>query len=289
VRLLLSLAIAASLLQTNTGDFVELDVVVVDRDNRPVLDLNASDFRVKEDGKAVELKTFLPPVAERETGRQIVLLLDDSSVPMGGTRVVQAMAQAILSRGTTSDDVRVVRLNNDRDEPFGDIETALSRIDGYRAGVVPFQNRGSVERVLTVIANISHQLEFEDHRRKVIVCIGGPRVCNVLEPQPRGYNQNWRAWVTALAGMARANVAVYAAMPIAPGVPLMLSGGLSELSGGSGFANTGSFERFVADLWDEAGRYYLLGYWPAASRRELHSIDVKVERKGARVRSRRQR
>ena len=39
----------------------------------------------------------------------------------------------------------------------------------------------------------------------------------------------------------------------------------------------------------EAGHYYLLGYWPAASRRELRSIDVNVARKGVRVRARQRR
>jgi VWFA-related protein len=290
IRIVAASILAAVLLQTGTGDLVELDVVVLDRDNRPILGLEPKDFRIKEDGKPVEVKTFTPaePPSSNDE-RQLVLLLDDSSVPLGGTPIIQALAQAILSRRTPRDEVTVVRLNNSHDEPFGDLETAMTRIDGYRAGAVPFQSRGTAERALTVIAAISRQLEAVEHRRKLIVCIGGPRVCNVLEPQPRGYSVLWKPWVSALTAAARANVAVYAVMPIAPGVPLMLAGGIADLTGGDGFSNSANFDRFVTTMWEQASSYYLLGYWPAETRRDLHSIDVKVARKGARVRARRTR
>src|SRR5581483_3911609 len=136
----------------------------------------------------------------------------------------QAMARAVLSRARVGDEVTVVRLNNDRDEPFGDFETAIARIDAYHAGAVPFQALGTGERAMRVIEAVSRQLEPVEHRRKAVVCIGGPRVCNVLEPVSRGYGLNWQAWVRAMAAAARANVAVYAAMPMPIGTPMMLSG-----------------------------------------------------------------
>jgi hypothetical protein len=137
-----------------------------------------------------------------------------------------------------------------------------------------------------VIARVSRTLEIVEHRRKLIVCIGGPRVCNVLEPQPRGYSTIWRPWVEAVGAAARANVAVYAAMPVAIGTPMMLNGGLVYATGGNAFANAMKFDRFVDMVWREATDYYLLGYWPPSARRDLRSIDVKVARKGLRVRAR---
>jgi VWFA-related protein len=277
-----------------TGDLVELDVVVVDRDDSPVTGLEARDFQVKEDGRPVEVKTFREINGatrrdEEERGRQLVLLLDDSSVPMNGTAVVQAMAQVVLSKMAPIDDVTVVRLNNDRDEPYGDLETALTRINAYHAGVVPYQGLGTAERTLKVIANISKQLEIVEHKRKLIVCVGGPNVCNVIEPVNRGFSNIWPAWVQAMRAAARANVAVYAIMPVPTGTRVLLSLGMVGLTGGNGFYNTGKFDRFVDDLWREATAYYLLGYWPADPKRELHSIDVKVARKGLKVRARRTR
>src|SRR5262249_36896661 len=125
-----------------------------------------------------------------------------------------------------------------------------------------------------------------EHTRKLIVCVGGPRVCNVLEPL--GNSPNWPKWTAALSAAARANVAVYAAMPLPIGTPLMLAGGVADVTGGDGFANGSSFEDFVAGVWREAGSYYLLGYWPASSR-ELHSVEVKTTKRGVHVRARKRR
>jgi len=45
----------------------------------------------------------------------------------------------------------------------------------------------------------------------------------------------------------------------------------------------------VERIWSEAGHYYLLGYSPALSKRELHRIQVSVGRQGVRARARRSR
>jgi hypothetical protein len=273
----------------SSADLVELDVVVVDRNDRPVAGLGQKDFEIKDDGHVVEVKTFAAissadPALERP--RQMTLLLDDSSVPMGGTRIVQGMAKAIISRMRDDDDITVIRLNNERDEPFGDAETAVNRIVEYRAGAVPFQSRGTAERVLKVIAGAARQLAAFEHRRKLVVCIGGAGVCNVLEPYPRGSHPLWPAWVDMLAASARANVSIYAVMPVHPTSRILLGGGMVNATGGDGFKNTVEFERFVDGLWTDASDYYLLGYWPGASKRDLHSIEVKVARKDVHVRAR---
>ena len=63
------------------GDLVELDVVVLDRNEEPVTDLRREDFMVKEEGRAVEVKTFSSVTAlgslEPDDGRVVVLLMDD--------------------------------------------------------------------------------------------------------------------------------------------------------------------------------------------------------------------
>jgi len=287
MRLLAALVAAAALLQSQ-GDLVELDVSVVDKEGRPVPDLRQADFQIKEDGHVVDIKTFdrVRPGADF-VPREVVLLLDDT-VPLAGTSVIQAIAQAIVSRSRAGDEVTVVRLNNDRDEAFGDLETALSRIDAYRAGVVPIQRLDAAERTLRVLARVSRQLEPVEHRRKLIACVGGPNVCNVLEP-PRGRSELWNIWVDAVSTMARANVTVYGVMPVRPGTFIMLGGGLVDYTGGAAFFNNTKFEPFVDALWRDAGEYYFLGYWPTARKGELHDVEVKVARKGAHVRARRQR
>jgi hypothetical protein len=71
---------------------------------------------------------------------------------------------------------------------------------------------------------------------------------------------------------------------------LAVSGnGLVQITGGRVFAHENSFTPAAEAIWREAGHYYLLGYWPAASKRDLRSIDVSVTRKGVRARARQRR
>lgn len=288
IRTLTAALLSWVVFQGAAGDLVELDVAVVDRDGSAITGLKQSDFQIKEDGKAVDIKTFVSVSVDGmspDASRQLVLLLDDT-VPVEGTRVIQQIAQAVLSRARPDDEVTVVRLHNERDEPFGDLDTALSRIGAYRAGAVPLQRRGAADRVLKVLAGISRQVEAVEHRRKLVVCIGGPNVCNILEPQPQGYNQLWPAWVSALAALSRANVSLYAVMPVRPGSVVSIAHGLVEFTGGNAFYNTTQFEPFVDAMWREVSQYYLIGYWPSRRNRDLHDVQVKVARKGVHVRAR---
>lgn len=72
--------------QPGAVDLVELDVVVLDRHDQPVTDLRQEDFSIKEDGHAVDLKTFSKVTAlgstQPDDGRLVVLLMDDIGVPV---------------------------------------------------------------------------------------------------------------------------------------------------------------------------------------------------------------
>jgi hypothetical protein len=58
------------------------------------------------------------------------------------------------------------------------------------------------------------------------------------------------------------------------------------MTGGRTFSHQNDFTPAAKSIWREAGHYYLLGYWPAASKHELRSIDIGVTRKGVRVHAR---
>jgi hypothetical protein len=277
-----------------TADLVELDIVALDRDDQPVTDLRQDEFTVKEDGRVVELKTFSRVTAlgsaQPDDGRVVVLLMDDIGVPITGTSPMQRIAPVVLSPIGDGDEVSVVRLSSRSDEAFGDLGTARARIDGYRGGAVPFSRRDAAEAVLKAITRIARQLEPIDHRRKVILCLGLPYICDVSEPQLGGTSVLWPAWVAAIDAAARANVSVYCVDPTgAMGGPIFSPDGIVQLTGGKVFAHENDFSLAARAIWREAGHYYLLGYWPAASKRELRSIDVRVARKGVRVRARQRR
>jgi VWFA-related protein len=275
-------------------DLVELDVVAFDRDDRPVTDLRQDEFRIKEDGHLVAVKTFAQVAAlgslQPDDGRIVVLLMDDIGVPMSGTSPMQQIGPILLSPFGQGDELSVIRLSSRSDEPFGDLKTVRERIEGYRGGVQPFSTRDTPETVLKALARISRQLEQIDHRRKVIICLGLPSVCDVSEPALGGASALWQPWVAAITSMARANVALYCVDPTGTRGGLNLSGsGLVDLAGGRIFAHANTFGPAAEAIWREAGHYYLLGYWPAASTREVHSIDVSIARKGVKVRARQRR
>jgi VWFA-related protein len=270
---------------------VELDAVVLDGADRPVAGLRQEDFQIKEDGRIVDVKTF-DAVADSDRGdtsvpRSIVLLLDDSGIGSGNTLAIQTIARMFVSRMGAPDEFSVIRLNNRRDEAFGDRLEALLRISEYRSDALPFFGRETLENALRTLAKVSRTLEAIEHRRKALVCIGVSSVCNVVEPSGHS-SLLWRYWLDAVGAMARANGAVYALVPngLSPRVELV-SGSMADTTGGEVFKNTNDVGRVIDIVRRDTGNYYLLGYWPAASSREVHSIDVTVRKRGLHVRARR--
>jgi hypothetical protein len=198
---------------------------------------------------------------------------------------MQAISNAILEEVDRTDEVTVVRLNNRNDEPFGDRVESRARIAAFNAGTFPLDyttQQLSLERV----AAIARQLETPDTRRKIIVCIGAPYVCNIQEPLRGSFGRLWPLWIEALTATSRANVSVYA---IIPGRTRMAGGGLVEFTGGVVFANRFDLQPVLDQIKRDANHYYVLGYWPEGRARDLHKIEVKTTRKDAKVRVRRRR
>jgi VWFA-related protein len=270
-------------------DLVELDVAVVDRLQQPVTGLTAKDFIVKDDGAAAAIKTFrevhATAASDPEYRRSITLLLDDVALPAEGTRAVQTIGKAFLQGVDARDELSVVRLHNQTDEPFGDRTVAESRLARFRAAAFPFADFDTVSELFGRVADISRQLESDDHRRKAIVCVGASVTCSAGEPAPSSvWPRHWSSWVAAVSSTATSNVAVYA---IIPGRSMLRGGGLSDLTGGEVFATMYDVGPALDRILSDTSHYYMLGYWPSGKRRELHSIDLKVPRRGVQVYARR--
>ncbi len=267
----------------------ELDAVVTDDGGKPVAGLKQDDFEVRDDGRRVELKTFdaVAETPDQRVARSIVLLLDDSGLGTGNTFTIQTVARTFVARMAPQDEFSVVRLNNRRDEAFGDRLEALLRISEYRSDALPFFGRETLENALQVFAKVSRTLEAIEHRRKALVCIGIPSVCGITEPSDRS-SLIWRYWVDMAGAMARANASLYSLEP--SGIPRRVNvtgGTVVDATGGEIFLNTTDVTRPIEVVRRDTGNYYLLGYWPEPSNRPLHSIDVKVRGRGLHVRARR--
>jgi VWFA-related protein len=294
IRSVVSAALVAAALAQGTGtDFVELDVVALDRHGLPVTNLSASDFEVRDGGNRVRILTF-SRIAARGTGvdeeRSVVVLMDDIGVPISGTTPMRLIAPVLLSPTRPADEIAVVRLSRPRDEAFGDVESARDRIDSYRGGAVPFSTRDTPEAVLGVIARIATELEPIEHRRKALICLGLPAVCDVRPPDAGSTVSVQKAWTAAIMATARTNTSVYLVDPTGLTARSGPSGiGLVRLTGGDVFANSNDFSAAAARIWSEASQYYLLGYSVASSARQIHEVDVRPTRRDIHVRARRMR
>jgi VWFA-related protein len=272
-------------------DLVTLDISVVDGKGKPVTGLSLDDFIIKEDGHRVDIETFEEVTPTRGTpedsARSIVALLDDVGVPLQGSRAVQSVGQVLLNNIPLRDDLAVVRLHNRDDEPFGDRRLAEARIAEYRAGAEPFMDFVTAEQALDRLALIAGQLESIDGRRKILVCVGSPAVCNIPEPSRTAPRQLYPKWVSAIDAAARANIAIYS---IVPARIAIRGGGLPQFTGGEVFASNYDIGPAIDRILQDGNQYYMAGYWPPAGKsRELHSISVQMARKGLKVRVRRQR
>jgi len=184
------------------------------------------------------------------------------------------------------DELAVIRFRSAGDEPFGDRRVALERIAEYQGALIRYAPAGSPEDVLQLIAGVSRRLESTGRRRKILLCIGAPRICSVA--RPGRFNGGWfyDDWIDAIGASARANLSVYALLAM----PAQVSGEtIVDVTGGTVFRNASDFRPLLDRVWQDAGHHYLLGYWPPASSKHLHDISVKVARPGARVLARRMR
>ena len=267
---------------------VEIDAVVTDGTGKPIAGLSKDDFEIKDDGKRVDVKTFeaVSDTGQQPVARSIVLLLDDSGFGAGNTLPIQFIARTFVSRMEPPDEFSVVRLNNRKDEAFGDRLEALLRISEYRADALPFFGRETLENALRAFAKVARTLEPIEHRRKALVCIGVPNVCSIPEPQGTA-SLLWQFWVDALGAMSRSNASLYSLEPNGASGGASPGPNIADLSGGEVFRNSNDLGRPIDVVRRDTGTYYLLGYWPAASTRPLHEVRVSVRQRGLHVRARR--
>ena len=265
---------------------VELDVSVTDK-NGIVTDLRQEDFQVQDDGKRVEITSFKSVLARGTTapgdGRDLVIVMDDAGVPMAGTQAMQQIANLFVSAARPGDNVSVVRLHTAADEVSKDRQVALARIAAFQAASIPFFADETTEDMLRLVIKLSKQWESTPGRRKAIVCVGSPGVCTPIERDSTAPRDLYPNWVNSLSATARANVVVYAAIP---GRFTLAGGALIDRTGGEAFGGISNFVPAVESIYGALSQYYMIGYTPAASKKDLRSLSVRVNRRGVTVHTR---
>jgi VWFA-related protein len=261
---------------------VELDVVALNDQDRPVGGLKTQDFTVREDGRPVAIETFTEVSAAgingRDDARSLVLLLDDMLIPTA-TTIVQGIAARFLNRARPYDAVNVVRLTHRDDELSTNTSVALERIEEYKGGALGYFGRSPVDDMLQTLTRISRSLESAPHRRTAVACIGPRSVCDPYLQIPQE-TLIWRSWRDAISAAAEAHASVYIVDVAGVESGVDLGAGLVEATGGEDFVRTNDFARAADLIWEQAGHYYLLGYTPTAKPSDLHTIKVSIGRRG---------
>ena len=268
---------------------VELDAVVVDRDDRPVGGLSQDDFVVKEDGRRVMLTRVTEVSAAGIDGpsdaRVVSLVLDDNSVPRSATLIMQNIARLFASFARPADVISAVRLTHRDDEAAGGLPRTMETIDAYQAGSLGFYGRTIADTLMQAVTRVARQLEPIEHRRKALICIGRRDVCDPFFEVPEN-SILWNSWRDAVAETSRAHASVYAVSPEGVESRLDLGGGLADTTGGRAFVRSNDFQRAAQLIWAEASHYYLLEYGAPESRAGLHRLEVSVRRSGLHVHAR---
>ena len=286
--------VAASSQRDNSPPFIELDVVVSTQGGDSVPGLRLGDFEVREDGRRVTLETITERQSAGNTnteagdGRTVVILLDDLGLAETSRVSVREIARAVLAYADVRDDISVVRLSHREDEPLGDLQGALARVEEYRPGIIPFNRRSASREAFLVAARVSRAVGQSARRRKALVCIGTSAVCNVQDDLWWGGAGGLkRQRIAALAEASDANLAVYGILPAASAQSH--TDGIIEATGGRLFGGSTGLRAAIQRIWLDASHHYLLGYWGAVDSRDTHRIEVRVTKPRVKVLARRER
>jgi len=275
------------------GPLVRISAVALDRDDRPVTDLQARDLEVWIGGYRIPIETLtVVDPADIERGRLIVLLLDDTTLPLEFIPRVKDIARRFVNRMAPKDAMAIVALNRDAMEATSDRARLLRSIDEVgllqATGVQRFEDIGA--HVLRTVAALSRQI-VERPDRKAIVGIGVAALFDTPIPPPTVSRSLLPEWTEAMRATASAGDHFYVIDPGGVGAvrPFNGSSGFARETGGLAFLNTNDFDGVVDRIMSEMSSYYVIAVADPPVRRtsDLRELEVKVLRRGVTVRARR--
>ena len=280
---------------TATTNLVVVPVVVIDRKGQSIPNLTAADFQVREDDKPVVIQTFLPPTTNLagDESRFVVLVLDNLRTPAELAWRVRSIAMRFVERMGPADTMMVIPISRGRSVTTSnkaDLKTAIDRFSPALGDTIRTFDEDAAHS-LSMISSLSEQMSRAPQRRKVMAIIGNAATFSPQRPAAtsRGLDLT-DEWFDAIRQTARYSISVYAIDPMGQAEGSYYGDyatSFASETGGWVWANTNNFGGAVAQIWREAGSYYVLGYNAPVSDGALHSIDVKVSVKGATVRARR--
>jgi VWFA-related protein len=271
-----------------------IDVVVVDRDGVPVMDLRQDEFEIWIGKYRVPAETFVP-VSASSTDRAaqvMVLVLDDFALPQQVIPRGRDVARRLVSRLPSDDGMAILTLNGDGMNSTTDRARLLDRINSWNnraTGHFTADTLGA--HVFDTIEGIARSLAEAPGGRKTIVGIGAAWVFDRPIPIPTvGVRDLRPEWTAAMRAASLANAALYVLDPSGVGGTPVTGGetGFAAYTGGHAFMNTNDLETTADRIMAEARNYYLFGVAdpPFQRKADLRDLEVRVSRKGLTVRAR---
>ena len=276
------------------GPLLRISAVALDRHNRPVTDLGARDLEVWIGGYRVPIETVTAvTTSSDDRGRQMVLLLDDTTLTPSQAPRVRAIARRFVNRMAPGDQMAIVALNGDTTESSGDRTRLLRSIDAANllpaAGVQRVEDVGA--HVLETVASLSRQFAEGSGGRPTIVAIGSAWLFDRPIPPPSVGRDLRPEWTDAMRATAAAGAHFYVIDPAGVGASPVVNGssGFARETGGHAFLNSNDFDGAVERIMREASIYYVIAVADPLIRRtsDLRELDVRVLRRGVTVRARR--
>ena len=267
-----------------------LDMVAVDRNGAPVVDLRPDEIEVWISGYRVPVDevAFVTPEAAPRT---VVLLLDNVAVGPELAIRVRETARALVKHLGERDRVSLGPVQGPRIDGTGEPAQLLQAIDKYYPQGFPLRIEDAGEHVLRLLAATAKQM-VEIPGRKAIVAIGAAWLFDTPLPPP-GLRDLREVWLSAMHGMASANVSLYVIDPVGirpmQGFSYGGDSGFANETGGYAFINTNDPAAAARRIVGESGTYYLLRMAdpPVQRSADLRKVEVKVLRKNVTVRVRR--
>jgi VWFA-related protein len=272
---------------------VVIDVVAVDRNGVPVMDLKQEEVEVWIGHFRVPIDTFTPvtPATDDKGGRVLVLLLDDVTLPLQMVGRAKEVARRFVGRMLPGDQMAVVTLNGAGMESTSDQARLRKAIDAYdvrMTGVNRIEQLG--QHVLKTVASISRQLVEAADQRKTIVAIGSGWLFDRPIPPPQVGQSLLPEWLDAMRIMALTNVNLYVIDPAGVGNRRVDGGatGFARETGGHAYLNTNDLNAAADRILRETTSYYMIGVGdPPVGGTGLREMDVRVLRRGVTIRARR--
>jgi VWFA-related protein len=301
--------------------YVAVDVVVTDRNDKPVTDLTKDDFEIVENGRRQTIVDFAfvnvpletraididaPPVpavdvaSNGETARAsraIVIFVDDPSLSSvlicdGCPEVIPAIKNALvrfLQSLSSDDQVAIIwQSRSDLSRDFtNDIPRLIEAVKSTRAamGLTPVAIGAPWRATLHSVRFAIDALKGSRVARRAIVYVG-VSACNPLNHL---YSLEGPECLALYQHAREANVPIYTLDPRVN--PPATSHSMVELSlntGGLSFQGLSRPLAAVDQILSDTGSFYTLGFYPdpLVNDGKYHPFKVNVRREGVRVRAR---